>query len=73
MGRYLAVETDSASSVPSLGVEAGPPVVHLGVVVTVKRVSVTVAFWEQHTHRHTVRLHSGEQHTHRHTVRLHIR
>ena len=38
--------------------------VHLGVVVTVKRMSVTVALWEQHTHTHTQLDYTWEKNTH---------
>lgn len=39
---YLTVEADSSSHVVSVDVHAASPLVHLVVVVTVKRVTVTV-------------------------------
>lgn len=44
----LTVETDSAPSVVSMGVQTSSPLIHLGIVVTVERVAVTVACWEKH-------------------------
>ena len=39
---HLTVEADSSSSVVSVHVDASSPLIHLGVVVTVERVAVTV-------------------------------
>lgn len=44
---HLAVETDSSPSVVSVDVQTRSPLIHLGVVATVKRVAVTVACWEK--------------------------
>lgn len=39
---YLTVKADSASSVVSVRVNAASPLIHLGVIVTVKGVAVAV-------------------------------
>lgn len=44
---YLTVEADSSSSGVSVDVQTSSPLIHLGVVVTVERVPVTVTRWKQ--------------------------
>lgn len=51
---YLTVEADSSSSEVSVHVQTSSPLIHLGVVVTVERVPVTVTRWNE-----TVKAHSG--------------